>query len=1101
MTHFTTVFLSSTARDLQPWRDAVAEAIGRMSGFHCVKMEDFGAVDAEPVEVCRSKVAESDIFVGLVGHLHGSRPDGSELSYTQLEYEEAKRRGKPRLLFVADEEFPVPTRLGRQPEEAFERQLAFRIQVLDERSVAYFREPQELATRVVAALQSHKEGRRSPQGNEGGVRVEVWGSPAKAVRDVNVQVKAVAVSPTADDFTKMRRRRQFCLVLDSDLAALAKVENWKDQYFTDLEAEVEAEGEYYVSLLRRLLRRPSQGLRRVRSLIEAIEPSAEPAILVVGEPGSGKSVALRHVAHQLAERGARSSRRKTLIPLYLNLKELRTSSAGPVNADTIKQFVLDNIRRGDADTAAYVRENWDDFRDRGIWFFLFDSFDEIPAVLHAPIGSRVIQEHAEAIRQFLAGMSACRGVLASREFKGPSFLPWPKIRILPLNVERQEQLVASFFLAPPQRLLVHQYLAESESSLLGSNPLFLSLLCRYVCRKGRTPAHHYDLLADHIRHLAERDSEYVQRTHALSAEDLLAGAERLAVLFAEASNLSLAPTFDEILAALGPGKESSQDLQNLLAALVNVKIMRSDVPEARVGDRRFTFSHRRYQEALFATYLANHPDHISPRELLTDPRWREYTVALLQTSDADAFSPLTDEAIRLLRETGDRQRREPVLVELGSELTYFLWEDEHLPGLLALLEEGLARRRPALWHLLSTEVARVLESRWNHGDLYDRLRVLEAGGLLPDDVLEEHVSYAVKLGAGRLQAVAFRKVEALREIPQHLTEWVRERLSDGLLAASDRSEQRRLEALAARLPAAVGADTVVARCSLLRALTTPFWLLAFPVAAWNLPFILVLPLAIAAYMLAKSRVGFFRIASLGSAIYVLAAPRLPWLVDPRAVTNRLKIPGVVLAGLLFWLLVIVVLYALRSAGPLWSRQALRRLVPSARDLKISSLFLTVVFGPGLLLSGILSAFHRHYSMNDLMLYSSEGVLYAALLGLGGMTWRSFRKAARQRADLRQAGMSDVLIMLEQARVGVPGSHEPLRGLDEASLRSLSRLALDASPAGERSAATLERLLLSVDSRLGVLQLMRGITEWSSSINPFDVLDHLSKIRSSSQQQS
>jgi len=45
MANFTTVFLSSTAKDLQPWRDAVAEAIGKMAGFHCIRM-DFVAVNS-----------------------------------------------------------------------------------------------------------------------------------------------------------------------------------------------------------------------------------------------------------------------------------------------------------------------------------------------------------------------------------------------------------------------------------------------------------------------------------------------------------------------------------------------------------------------------------------------------------------------------------------------------------------------------------------------------------------------------------------------------------------------------------------------------------------------------------------------------------------------------------------------------------------------------------------------------------------------------------------------------------------------------------------------------------------------------------------------
>jgi hypothetical protein len=68
------------------------------------------------------------------------------------------------------------------------------------------------------------------------------------------------------DRTEVRRRGQFCTVVGADLAYLAKAESWNDQYFTDLEAEVEIEGHYYSSALKRLLRRRSSGLRRVPSL-------------------------------------------------------------------------------------------------------------------------------------------------------------------------------------------------------------------------------------------------------------------------------------------------------------------------------------------------------------------------------------------------------------------------------------------------------------------------------------------------------------------------------------------------------------------------------------------------------------------------------------------------------------------------------------------------------------------------------------------------------------------------------------------------------------------------------------------------------------------
>ena len=38
-----TVFLSSVALSLEGYRNAVYRAIERLDGYHCVRMEDFGA--------------------------------------------------------------------------------------------------------------------------------------------------------------------------------------------------------------------------------------------------------------------------------------------------------------------------------------------------------------------------------------------------------------------------------------------------------------------------------------------------------------------------------------------------------------------------------------------------------------------------------------------------------------------------------------------------------------------------------------------------------------------------------------------------------------------------------------------------------------------------------------------------------------------------------------------------------------------------------------------------------------------------------------------------------------------------------------------------
>src|SRR5688572_19364661 len=115
------VFLSSTSRDLADYREAVHGAIDGLPGFQLVKMEDFGARDANAKDLCARLVRECDLLVGLLGHYYGSCPHGETTSCTELEYHTAKAAELPRLMFVAPDDFPIPARL-RESDASFEGQ-------------------------------------------------------------------------------------------------------------------------------------------------------------------------------------------------------------------------------------------------------------------------------------------------------------------------------------------------------------------------------------------------------------------------------------------------------------------------------------------------------------------------------------------------------------------------------------------------------------------------------------------------------------------------------------------------------------------------------------------------------------------------------------------------------------------------------------------------------------------------------------------------------------------------------------------------------------------------------------------------------------------
>src|SRR5688572_2940954 len=133
------------------------------------------------------------------------------------------------------------------------------------------------------------------------------------------------------------RRQRFSDYIESEIRRLNLQESWNDHRFTELEAEVEAEGK---SLWFGIFSIPfifsNSGLRREESLSIAIEKSPERLILLEGDPGSGKSVALRHVAQKMAIKARQSRNLEQHIPFYVNLKGLRREEGQTIGQNLIE---------------------------------------------------------------------------------------------------------------------------------------------------------------------------------------------------------------------------------------------------------------------------------------------------------------------------------------------------------------------------------------------------------------------------------------------------------------------------------------------------------------------------------------------------------------------------------------------------------------------------------------------------------------------------------------------------------------------------------------------------------------------------------------------
>ena len=125
MTLTSQVFVSHTSdMDLFPagrsFVQAVLDGIGR-AGLAAVDMRHFAAREGAPVEYCRQRVRECEFYVAVIGFRYGSLVPGTELSYTEAEFQEASAAGKLRLVFLLHQDARVPEGSADADRSAAER--------------------------------------------------------------------------------------------------------------------------------------------------------------------------------------------------------------------------------------------------------------------------------------------------------------------------------------------------------------------------------------------------------------------------------------------------------------------------------------------------------------------------------------------------------------------------------------------------------------------------------------------------------------------------------------------------------------------------------------------------------------------------------------------------------------------------------------------------------------------------------------------------------------------------------------------------------------------------------------------------------------------
>ena len=512
------VFISSTYLDNAERRKVVEDAVLR-ADMQPVGMERFTASPHPAVEKCEDWARECDIYVGIVAHRYGWIPAGHEVSITELEYDAAKKAGRPRLMFEIDGTVPVipekdfdsgPDRWDKQKKlEAFKAKCAV------DQMPARFTEI-TLSGMVVQALndwrRDHGEGSGAP---ERAVRVQPQDG-----QEIARYCRAAESQHATIEMAGFKTRLRMAIDLEElyvPLHAMVDLRAVGESEFADA---AEAEKELCEA-----------GGARDIPLVEAFREAQQRkrrGLVILGDPGSGKTTHLKRLLLWCLRKGTSGlGLEPDILPVFLPLRDLRDLSQG-LNAFIEQELDSPHLRTATGFGARLL--------DRGRLLLLFDGLDEVADTKQRAQVARWIRDAAHAWPTCIPVVTCRFAGYENQARLGEDFL---ELHLRPLTQEQSESFIRNWYRIvetgiandPAQGEVLARSRAADLIARLGGpgyrtarlvemtrNPLLLANLCLVHRDRGSLPRGRAKLYDECIDVLLERWREGKRLVVGVTAE-------------------------------------------------------------------------------------------------------------------------------------------------------------------------------------------------------------------------------------------------------------------------------------------------------------------------------------------------------------------------------------------------------------------------------------------------------------------------------------------------------------------------------------------------------------------------------------------------------